>query len=68
VSPCGRFLFVYLHQRTQNSVYYLDLKALDYRLRERPVLTLIFHDPKSYITVIAFLINIFLRIEIKYKI
>lgn len=55
MSADGRFLFVYVYDRdAKNSVYYYDLKSIDYDIQRRLNLTLIFQDPHAFFNVIDY--------------
>uniref|UniRef100_A0A1I8BD97 Prolyl endopeptidase n=1 Tax=Meloidogyne hapla TaxID=6305 RepID=A0A1I8BD97_MELHA len=55
VSRDGRFLFVYVYDRDNaNTIYYLDLNSINYKIHRRPPLTLLIHDTRAFFVILDY--------------
>ncbi|KAL3073488.1 hypothetical protein niasHT_038626 [Heterodera trifolii] len=55
VSRDGRFLFVYVYDKdSANTVYYLDLKAIDNKIQRKPALSLLIHDTRAFFIILDY--------------
>uniref|UniRef100_A0A183CA04 Prolyl endopeptidase n=1 Tax=Globodera pallida TaxID=36090 RepID=A0A183CA04_GLOPA len=55
VSRDGRFLFVYVYDKdSANTVYYLDLKAVNYKIQRKPALSLLIHDTRAFFIILDY--------------
>uniref|UniRef100_A0A914LIL2 Prolyl endopeptidase n=1 Tax=Meloidogyne incognita TaxID=6306 RepID=A0A914LIL2_MELIC len=55
VSRDGRFLFVYVYDRDNaNTIYYLDLNSINFKIHRRPPLTLLIHDTRAFFVILDY--------------
>nr|CAD2194988.1 unnamed protein product [Meloidogyne enterolobii] len=55
VSRDGRFLFVYVYDRDNaNTIYYLDLNSINFKIHCRPPLTLLIHDTRAFFVILDY--------------